>query len=115
MSDTTNQYRSLQDLEERKRSIRGELATIDEIQEPTEEDLNFQSTLIAEYDELDDGWGPPGTTIPPPLLGAMPGTDEDRRPSGVIPIPSEDSAPLMAALIFLDALSVFQFFGHFCA
>lgn len=28
-------------------------------------------------DELDDGWGPPGTTIPPPYLGAMPGTDVD--------------------------------------
>jgi len=51
-----------------------------------------------EHDDLDDGWGPPGTTIPPPLLGAMPGTEEDRRPSGVIPIPSEDSAPLMMAV-----------------
>ena len=47
-----------------------------------------------EHDDVDDGWGPPGTTIPPPLLGAIPGTDEDA-PSGVIPLPSEDSTPLM--------------------
>lgn len=25
-------------------------------------------------DDIDDGWGPPGSTIPPPFLGAMPGT-----------------------------------------
>ena len=49
-----------------------------------------------EHDDVDDGWGPPGTTIPPPLLGAIPGTDESR-PSGVIPIASLDSVPLMMA------------------
>ncbi len=26
----------------------------------------------ADYDPVDEGWGPPGTTIPPPLLGAIP-------------------------------------------
>ena len=46
-------------------------------------------------DDVDDGWGPPGSTIPPPLLGAMPGSDEPT--SGVIPIPNVDSAPLMVA------------------
>ena len=49
-----------------------------------------------EHDDVDDGWGPPGTTIPPPLLGALPGT-EDRQPSGIIPIASFDSAPLIMA------------------
>ncbi|MGE5181086.1 MAG: hypothetical protein ACM31C_03445 [Acidobacteriota bacterium] len=46
-------------------------------------------------DEVDDGWGPPGTTIPPPLLGPVPGTDD--RASGMIPIPNIDSQPLMVA------------------
>jgi hypothetical protein len=49
-----------------------------------------------EHDALDDGWGPPGTTIPPPLLGAIP--DSGGTPqSGVIPIPNLDSAPLIVA------------------
>lgn len=45
-------------------------------------------------DELDDGWGPPGTTIPPPYLGAMPGTDIDDFDPGhrkaTIPIATDD-------------------------
>jgi len=53
------------------------------------------TTVMAAVDPLDDGWGPPGTTIPPPLLGAMPGAIEPV--SGVIPIPNIDSAPLMIA------------------
>ncbi len=51
-----------------------------------------------DYDPVDDGWGPPGTTIPPPLLGAIPGTIEPR--SGIIPMPSMDGmddTPLMVA------------------
>jgi hypothetical protein len=47
------------------------------------------------FDNVDDGWGPPGTTIPPPLLGAIPGSGAPR--SGIIPIPNIDSAPLMVA------------------
>ena len=35
--------------------------------------------------EVDDGWGPPGTTIPPPFLGANQGIDETN-PSVRIPI-----------------------------
>lgn len=52
-----------------------------------------------DYDSVDDGWGPPGTTIPPPLLGALPGTDDSGsvRVSGEIPIPNVDSAPLIVA------------------
>ncbi len=49
----------------------------------------------ADYDPVDDGWGPPGTTIPPPLLGAIPGSVEPA--SGVIPMPNLDSQPLMVA------------------
>jgi hypothetical protein len=48
-----------------------------------------------DYDPVDDGWGPPGTTIPPPLLGAIPGGED--RDSGVIPMPNMESAPLMVA------------------
>ncbi|MGE0545493.1 MAG: hypothetical protein AB7O24_10530 [Kofleriaceae bacterium] len=43
--------------------------------------------------EVDDGWGPPGTTIPPPLLGAIPDSESSDVPSA-IPMPNMDSAPL---------------------
>jgi hypothetical protein len=46
-------------------------------------------------EDNDDGWGPPGTTIPPPLLGAFPGTLTPA--SGIIPLPNMDSAPLIVA------------------
>lgn len=46
------------------------------------------------YDD-DEAWGPPGTTIPPPLLGAMPGAITPA--SGIIPIPAVDETPLMVA------------------
>jgi hypothetical protein len=49
----------------------------------------------AAEEDLDDGWGPPGTTIPPPLLGAIPGSVTPA--SGIIPIPDMDSAPLIVA------------------
>ncbi len=45
--------------------------------------------------DSEDGWGPPGTTIPPPFLGAMPGATSET--SGVIPIPDVDTAPLLIA------------------
>lgn len=48
-----------------------------------------------DYDPVDDGWGPPGTTIPPPLLGAIPGSVTPAR--GVFPIANPDSAPLVIA------------------
>jgi hypothetical protein len=48
-----------------------------------------------DYDPLDEGWGPPGTTIPPPLLGAVPGTITPA--SGIIPISSIDTPPLLVA------------------
>jgi hypothetical protein len=52
--------------------------------------------VIADREKsVDDGWGLPGTTIPPPLLGAMPGSLEPV--SGVIPMPNIDSAPLIIA------------------
>jgi hypothetical protein len=47
------------------------------------------------YEAVDDGWGPPGTTIPPPLLGAIPGSDDDDEVAGAIPMPNIDSSPLM--------------------
>ena len=46
------------------------------------------------HDSVDDGWGPPGTTIPPPLLGAIPGSEDDDE-RNVIPMASVDSSPLM--------------------
>jgi len=52
-------------------------------------------TKKVDYDPADEGWGPPGTTIPPPLLGAIPGSEDQQ--SGVIPISDVDSAPLMVA------------------
>lgn len=52
-----------------------------------------------EHDSVDDGWGPPGTTIPPPLLGALPGVDEDAEPEDASRIPVSDVsvAPLIVA------------------
>ena len=47
-----------------------------------------------DYDPLDDGWGPPGTTIPPPLLGAIPGSEDDDAPNA-IPMSNVDSSPLL--------------------
>ena len=46
--------------------------------------------------EVDDGWGPPGTTIPPPFLGAMPGTETSGRHE-TIPLAdaSEEEPPLL--------------------
>ncbi|MBS1117835.1 MAG: ral secretory system protein domain protein [Deltaproteobacteria bacterium] len=53
------------------------------------------ATRSIDYDSLDEGWGPPGTTIPPELLGAIPGSlDPD---SARIPMSNVDSAPLVVA------------------
>jgi Type II secretion system (T2SS), protein E, N-terminal domain len=59
-----------------------------------------------DYDPVDDGWGPPGTTIPPPLLGAIPGSGDDddddddggREALNIIPLPNVDSSPLIVGL-----------------
>ena len=53
-----------------------------------------------EHDEVDDGWGPPGTTIPPPLLGAVPGSDDEgegeaETTTGRIPVSNPDATPLI--------------------
>ncbi|MCE9580213.1 MAG: hypothetical protein K8W52_44260, partial [Deltaproteobacteria bacterium] len=41
--------------------------------------------------EIDDGWGPPGSTIPPPFLGASLGLGNDESgPRGRIPIAASD-------------------------
>ncbi|HEY1548272.1 MAG TPA: hypothetical protein VGG28_10645 [Kofleriaceae bacterium] len=48
-----------------------------------------------EHDDVDDGWGPPGTTIPPPLLGAIPGNDEPN--IGMIPLPDLEHQPLIVS------------------
>jgi HK97 family phage major capsid protein len=50
----TNQYRTLQDMEERQRSIQQELRRIGELDNPSVEDVNFQGTLIKEYDTLEE-------------------------------------------------------------
>ncbi len=51
--------------------------------------------MKVDYDPLDDGWGPPGTTIPPPLLGAVPGSDDSGM--GRIPVSNVEAAPLIVA------------------
>jgi len=48
-----NMYRTLQDIEARQTSIRSELSKLDELQSPAEEDVNFQGTLITEFDALE--------------------------------------------------------------
>lgn len=44
-----NPYRNLQDIEARQRAIKLDLSKIDEITEPTDEDVAWQGTLIAEW------------------------------------------------------------------
>jgi Type II secretion system (T2SS), protein E, N-terminal domain len=56
-----------------------------------------------DYDPVDDGWGPPGTTIPPPLLGAIPGSEDDDEGISTIPMPSIDSSPLMVGPVSLPS------------
>src|SRR5258708_28180364 len=46
------QFRSLQDMEARQRAIMDELAQIDQIEDPGEDDLAWQNTLILEHDGL---------------------------------------------------------------
>jgi HK97 family phage major capsid protein len=46
-----NPYRTLQEIEERQRAIKLDLARIDEIDEPDSEDVAWQGTLIREFDQ----------------------------------------------------------------
>jgi hypothetical protein len=50
--------------------------------------------LAIDHDAVDDGWGPPGTTIPPPFVGAA---IDDSQPLARIPISDADSAPIVVA------------------
>jgi len=51
-------------------------------------------------DEVDEGWGPPGTTIPPPFLGAMPGTETGPLlDTGSIPLSSDDDQPALLVAV----------------
>jgi hypothetical protein len=50
--------------------------------------------LAIDHDAVDDGWGPPGTTIPPPFVGAA---IDDSQPLARIPIADADSAPIVVA------------------
>jgi HK97 family phage major capsid protein len=50
---TRNPYRTLQDMETRLRAIQQELARIDTLENPTDNDVVFQGTLIVEYDQID--------------------------------------------------------------
>jgi len=60
---------------------------------PVPATVETKPTRRIDFDPVDDGWGPPGTTIPPPLLGAVPGTED--APGGRIPVTDVDSAPLI--------------------
>jgi HK97 family phage major capsid protein len=51
-------YPTLQDMETRQRSIVGELASIDGLDEPGPDDLSWQGTIILEHDDLDVLAGP---------------------------------------------------------
>jgi len=48
------QYRTLQEMEGRQSAIRSELASISAIPEPADDDLAWQTTLIAEFDDLEE-------------------------------------------------------------
>jgi HK97 family phage major capsid protein len=53
-----NMYRTLQEIDGRQHAIRAELSTIDALPEPTDDDVNWQGTLIQEYDALEERAGP---------------------------------------------------------
>ncbi len=67
---------------------------------PPEAARPAQRAAARSSSEIDDGWGPPGSTIPPPWLGSIPGgIDADLTngvPGAVIPI-SDESGPLLLA------------------
>jgi hypothetical protein len=65
--------------------------------EPAEAPASATPKRRIDHDDVDDGWGPPGTTIPPPLLGSA--TVDDSAPVGKIPIDDDDEAeaPLLLA------------------
>jgi hypothetical protein len=65
--------------------------------EDKESDASTKPHSLPPQVDVDDGWGPPGTTIPPPFLGAMPGTEQSGR-TETIPLAaddSEDTPPLL--------------------
>lgn len=49
-----SQYRTLTDMETRQTAIRAELVSVSAIPEPAEDDLTWQSTLIGEFDDLEE-------------------------------------------------------------
>ncbi|HEU0036812.1 MAG TPA: hypothetical protein VFQ53_39655 [Kofleriaceae bacterium] len=72
-------------------------AELDEVI-PERNDSIVPAHLAGRRRDADESWGPPGTTIPPPLLGALPGTDDDEVDgSARIPMGNIDSAPLLVA------------------
>jgi len=54
LAELRGSYRSLQDMTARQRAIVTELAGIDAITDPGEDDLAWQGTLITEHDDLDE-------------------------------------------------------------
>lgn len=92
-TETTNQYRSLQELDSRMESIRSELSRIDGIDEPTEEDLNWQSTLISEYDAIE--------LKAAPLRKRMHDIERVMRGPASDPANREDAAPKKAPEMFV--------------
>ncbi len=83
--------------EGRHTSVMSEVELDDAIPERTAEVVpaHLESQRRSRYDSVDDGWGPPGTTIPPALLGAMPGSEDDSTLR--IPMPDLMLAPLIVA------------------
>ncbi|HVV84897.1 MAG TPA: hypothetical protein VHE35_17655 [Kofleriaceae bacterium] len=65
------------------------------------------SLRFEEHDPLDDGWGAPGTTIPPGFLGAVPMALDDRPSEPVsVPVAIPAAAPGAAAITLPGAAPV---------
>jgi hypothetical protein len=60
------------------------------VMEDKESDASTKPHALPPQLDVDDGWGPPGTTIPPPFLGAMPGTEQSGKME-TIPLAADDS------------------------
>jgi HK97 family phage major capsid protein len=105
-----NSYRTLQEIDGRLRSIKRELTRIDDIQEPSQEDYNWQGTLIKEYDDLDEKATPLRTRMKDLRRIANSAEDPDNRegPESKIPAMRGTTGPDVTVRTKLDPFAEMQ-------
>ena len=81
-SQPQNPYRTLQDMEQRMRTIAGELAKLDGLDEVTDEDVRYQGTLIEEHNRLEKDASPLRKRMADIRRITQAGDDPDNREDG---------------------------------